>query len=587
MHFGLNCMNTPQNPGFDTYKRLLSSLKPYWAVLLLGVFATAIASGTDAGFTWFLRPLLDKGFIGQDIGFLRWLPVIVVTAFLVRSLAGFVSDFLVAWVGRRMVMQFRQKVFAHFVQLPTAYYDNASSGQMLSTLIYNIDQIAKASTTALINVLRSAFVTLGLFSVMLVNSWRLTCVFLLTAPIIAFIATVTSRRMRKSSRMIQESMAHVTHVAEEAIEGHQVVKSFGGQITEIEKFNDAANINRQREMKVVVADAMGTGLVQITVSFAIAFTIYLATSTSKYGISAGTFISMIAAMLAILKPMKTLTTVNSVIQRGIAAAESIFDVLDMPLETDTGEIQLTEVKGDIDYRDIQFRYDNMTRDVLQGISFQVPAGKTVALVGRSGSGKSTLVGLLSRFYQTQQGEITIDGHPISSLTLSSLRHQISIVSQQVMLFNDTIANNIAYGTPDASREDIEKAAELAYALPFIHQMPKGLDTVVGENGVLLSGGQRQRLAIARAILKDAPILILDEATSALDSESERMIQAALEALMKDRTTLVIAHRLSTVESADQILVLDQGQIIEQGDHASLLDKAGYYAQLYKMQFEDE
>lgn len=572
--------------GIDVYKRLMRHLKGYWPAFLLGLVATAVSSGTDAGFTWFLKPLLNQGFIARDNLFLHWLPLIVIMAFLVRSLAGFVSTFFITWVGRQLVMRFRQDVFAHYLKLTATYYDNASSGQMLSVLIYNIEQVAKASTTALITVFQSAFIVIGLIVVMLLNSWQLTLIFAFTAPFIALIASRTSRRMRSSSRSIQNSMGEVTHVAEEAIEGYKVVKSFGGEHHELSKFKAVTNVNRQREMKVIVADAIGTGLVQIVISVAIALTIYLATSQSHIGISAGAFISMIAAMLAILKPLKNLTTVNSVVQRGIAAAESIFDVLDTPIEQETGQQALVKIKGKLQYQNIHFAYENTDKTVLSDISFDIEAGKTVALVGRSGAGKSTLANLLPRFYEPTEGHILLDGQNIHDLTLRALRQQVSIVSQQVTLFNDTIANNIAYGSPEATREAIQSAAEMAFAMPFIQTMPQGLDTLVGENGVLLSGGQRQRLAIARAILKDAPILVLDEATSSLDSESEHMIQLALQRLMSHRTTVVIAHRLSTIETADLILVLDKGCIVERGTHAELIKKAGYYAQLHRMQFED-
>ena len=572
------------------YKRLLSRMLPYWPMLLFGLFGTMIGSGVDAGFTWFLKPLLNHGFIDRNGQFIAYLPHLILMGFLIRGLAGFLADYFLSWVGRKIVSDFRAQLFAKYLKLPTSAYDVSTAGHLLSVLLYNVEQVAKVSTNTLLIIVRESCFVIGLLTVMLVNSWRLTLLFALTVPIIGLIVIYTSRRMRRLSRTIQAGMGNITHMAEEALEGHQVIKIFGRQACERDKFNQAIQDNRHREMKVVISDSLGTCSVQIVASVAIAVTIYLATSPTVYGISAGAFISMIAAMLAILKPMKTLTTVNSVIQRGLAASEDIFKNLDADEERAGGE-QIVSFQGEIAYRDVEFQYAQGKQRILKGINFVVKPGQTIALVGRSGSGKSTLVNLLPRFYELVQGQICLDGTDIKTLKLGELRRCISVVSQRVTLFNDTIKQNIAYGCLDRptgfqDEKDILKAAEAANLMSFIQKLPDGLETVIGGNGVLLSGGQRQRLAIARALLKNAPILILDEATSALDTESERHIQEALQRLIQNRTTLVIAHRLSTIENADCILVLEKGEIIESGDHKTLIRQNSVYAKLHAMQFRD-
>lgn len=572
--------------GFRIYQRLLRFARQYWGAFAIGLLATVLSSGTDAAFTWLLKPVLDKGFIARDATFIRWLPLIIVAAFLVRGITSFAANYYMTWAGRNVVMKFRQTLFAHMLRLPASFYDNATSGQLLSALLYNTEQVAKASTDALVTVVQETCFISGLIVVMLSISWKLSLWFMFAVPLIAAVARYASRRMRRLSQNVQQSMGDVTHVAEEAIEGYKVIRTFGGENYEKDKFIAATLQNCKREMKVIATNSLSTATVQQVAGIAIAATIYLATSHYA-AVSAGGFASMLAAMLAILKPMKNLTAVSSTIQRGIAAAESIFALLDQPAEQDQGSIYVQRVTGKIAYQQVNFAYQPEGAKILSDINFTVEPGQTVALVGRSGSGKSTLVNLLPRFYDPHQGRILIDGQDIRTLHLEDLRNQFALVSQHVTLFNDTILHNIAYGRfSSASEEAVLKAAEAAHAMEFIRELPDGLQTIVGENGVMLSGGQRQRLAIARALLKDAPILILDEATSALDTESERHIQAALEELMKGRTTLVIAHRLSTIEKADNILVLDKGCIVEQGNHQALLNLNGHYARLYQMQFKD-
>lgn len=571
---------------FYVYKRLLRFARGQWRAISLGIIGTIISAGMDAGFTWLLKPLLDKGFIARDPTFIAWIPFIILVGFLIRSSAHFMSDYYMALAGRNVVMQFRQKLFHHFLHLPTHFYDQNSSGELLSAIIYDVDQVAKASTDALVTVVQETCFIIGLLVVMFVTSWQLSLLFLVSAPIIGSIARYSSRRMRQLSQSVQASMGGLTHVAEEAIEGNRVIKTYGGQAYESEKFSQLAEKNRNREIKVVVTKNLaGTGVQQMA-AFVIAITVYLATSRITH-ITAGGFTSLIGAMMALLKPMRNLTTVNSTIQKGIAGATSIFRWLDEMPEKDTGKQHFRHVKGSLCYQDVSFHYPDHTRKALKDINFSVEPGQTIALVGRSGSGKSTLVSLLPRFYDTYMGNIFIDGENILSLRLNDLRKQIAIVSQQVTLFNDTIAHNIAYGRlSDASESEIIAAAKMAHVMEFVEQFPKGIYTKIGENGVLLSGGQRQRIAIARALLKDAPILILDEATASLDVESERYIQLAFDSLIKNRTTLVIAHRLSTVEKADNIIVLDKGQIVESGTHQELLVQKGLYDYLYHMQFEE-
>lgn len=579
-------MTKQNNHALKTYLRLVSYIKPYWLMLGIGIMAIIVAAVVDAGFVWGLQPLLDQGFIARDQWIIRWIPVIVMMAFLLRGLANFSSNFFFTWVARRVIMQIRQQLFAQLLKLPATYYDQRSPGELLAVIIYNVEQVAEASTKVLIGLLREGGLMIALFFVMWINSWELTLLFAISAPLLAMITRYTSRRLRHLGHQVQRAVGNVTQVAEEAVRGYKVIRTFGSQRYEQAKFNHEVQYNFNREMKMVVTHGLAIPLVQLIVGLVIATTIYLATSEILQ-LSAGAFTSMVTAMIALLKPLKALSSLNITLQKGIAAAESIFALLDEKAEQDTGQIILQRARGDIEFQRVSFAYPN-SRTILHDISFKVKAGQTIALVGRSGSGKSTLVNLLQHFYDNYQGVITVDGQDIRQLTLASLRQQFSVVSQNVTLFNDTVANNIAYGVLEqTNRQAIEQAAQAAHAMEFIVNLPQGFDTVIGESGLRLSGGQRQRIAIARALLKDSPILILDEATSALDTEAERHIQLALDTLKRNRTTLVIAHRLSTVEKADAILVLERGKIIESGTHHELLQKQGVYTKLYTTQFKDE
>ena len=574
------------NQAGRVYRRLLSYVRPYWFVFLLGILATVLYSSVDAGVTYLLKPGVDQGFIGKNQDFIKWVPLGLLTIFVLRGFASFVSTYCMTWVGRTVVMEFRQHIFSHLLRLPAAYFDKRTSGELLATIIYNVEQVAEASTTSLITIVRESVFVLGLLTVMMVVSWRLTLMFFIIAPVIAIIVTYSSRRLRRLSKNVQNLVGSITQVAEEGIEGYRVIRTYGGERYECDKFNQVTEANRKREMNVAVVNGLTSPIVQLLAGIVIIITVYLATMHVA-NITPGGFVSFIGAMLLILKPLKNLTTVNSSIQKGIAGADSIFDLLDTEAERDIGQRSLPNLCGDIVFKDVCFSYGNQSADVLHDINLTVKAGETIAIVGRSGAGKSSLVSLLPRFYDTTSGTITLDNLPIDSLKLYDLRQQIAYVSQQIVLFNDSIEHNIAYGRLDsATTDDVVAAAKAAHAYEFIMQFEQGFKTQIGEKGLRLSGGQRQRLSIARAILKNAPILILDEATSSLDSESERYIQAALEKLMRGRTSFVIAHRLSTIERADKIIVMDAGKIIEIGNHQQLLKSSKIYAHLYAMQFKE-
>ncbi|KTC88267.1 lipid A export permease/ATP-binding protein MsbA [Legionella cincinnatiensis] len=565
------------------YKRLLTYIKPFWPILALGVFANMLYSLIDAGFTYMMRPFFDKSFINVDMDFIKKIPYIVLIGITLRGLVSSLGSYCMTWVARSVVKVLREKVFNHILRLPADFYDQATSGQMLSKILYDVEQVAQVSADALTDIVQNICLIVGFLTVMFVICWQLSLMFLLTIPFVGFIVNVTNKRVRRISHKVQKTMGEVTEIASEAIEGYKVVRIFGGIAYESEKFSRAIEHSRQNDMKVAASKALNVSGVQIVIAIGIAAIIAAAIQLSTVVVvSAGSFLAIIAAMIQLIKPMKTLTTLNAVIQKGLAGAESVFNMLDVSIEQEQGIILPQRVRGELVFQQVSYAY-RQGENVLHDVSFTVEAGKTVALVGHSGSGKTTIASLIPRFYESNEGVITLDNIPINQISLSSLREQMALVSQNVTLFNDTLANNIAYGRSDISRDQIMHAAKLAFADEFISRLPEGYETRVGENGVLLSGGQRQRIAIARAILKNAPILILDEATSALDSESERYIQIALEEVMKNRTTIVIAHRLSTIKHADKIIVMQYGRIVEQGTHQELLDRQGHYAQLQGMQ----
>ena len=573
--------------GWATYRRLIGYALPHWKLFVFSSIAMAAYAATDTMFAALLKPMLDDSFIARDAESIRNIPLFLMGLFLLRGITGFISTYGMSWVGRQVIQILRGEVFATLLRLPNAYYHAHSSGQLVAKLIYHVEQVAQASTNAITILIRDSLTVIFLLGWMFYISGWLASLFLVVGPILAIGTRYVSRRFRKISHRIQESMAGVTEIAGEVIDGQKVVKAYGGQEYELERFQKINHKNASLQMKHIATSAASVPTTQFLAASVLAGVIYLATLDPMLDkITAGGFVSFIAAMMLLMPCLKRLSTVNASLQRGIAAAEGIFALIDEQPEPDNGTRILARAQGDVVFEAISFRYQREQNDVLKDLSFRMPPGTVTALVGRSGSGKSTLASLLLRFYDPQDGRILLDGVDLREYRMADLRNQIALVSQDIVLFNDSIANNIAYGRPEAARTDIEAAARIAHADEFIQTLPQGYDTLVGEKGVLLSGGQRQRLAIARALLKDAPILVLDEATSALDTASERVIQQGLETLMQGRTTLVIAHRLSTVEKADQILVLDAGQIVEQGRHAELLAMEGRYAALYRLQFRD-
>ncbi|VEB24760.1 lipid A ABC transporter ATP-binding protein/permease MsbA [Avibacterium volantium] len=571
----------------QTFKRLWPIIAPFKAGLIAAAITLVFNALADASLIQMLKPLLDDGFGKADVSFLRIMAVVVVLLIIVRGVTSFVSTYCLGWVSGKVVMTIRRRLFKHLMYMPVPFFDQNSAGKLLSRITYDSEQVANSSSGSLVTIVREGAYIISLLGVMIYTSWQLSLVLFVIGPIIAVLIRMVSKKFRELGKNMQNSMGELTSSAEQMLKGHRVVLSFGGQKIEEERFNKVSNDMRRKGMKVMVADAISDPVVQIIASFALSAVLYLATvpEIMSQNLTAGSFTVVFSSMLAMMRPLKSLTNVNAQFQRGMAACQTLFSILDMETEKDNGTYEVEKAKGNIVFKDVTFSYSGKDHPTLNHISFEIPQGKTVALVGRSGSGKSTIANLVTRFYEIEQGEITLDGVNIQDYTLNNLRENCAVVSQQVHLFNDTIANNIAYAAADKySREDIIKAAKAAHAMEFIEKLEDGLDTVIGENGASLSGGQRQRLAIARALLRNSPVLILDEATSALDTESERAIQAALEELQKERTVLVIAHRLSTIEKADEILVIEHGEIKERGTHQELLALNGVYKQLHQMQF---
>ena len=578
----------PQPAARQVYGRLLGYAKPYWRMFAVSIFGMLIYASTEPLFAAMMKPLIDGSFVHKDESIVRLMPLALILIFLVRGIAGFINDYFLSWVGRRVVADLRQAMFEHLLRAPTRYYDQHGSGHILAKLTYNVENVASAATSAVTTLVRDGASVIGLMAYMLYINATLSAIFLIIGPVMVGAVKYATKRFRRYSRRIQDRVGELTHVAQEAIDAHRVVKSFGGQAQETAEFGYINEKTRSLQMKMIATESASVPLVQLISALAIALIVYLSTMQGlRADITVGTFMSFVVAMGLLLPPVKRLTGVNAHLQRGIIAAESLFELLDSETEDDQGTRTLGRAQGRIEYRDVTHQYSPDKAPAIRNLDLIIAPGEKVALVGRSGSGKTTIASLLPRFYDPTGGEILIDGIPIRALSLAELRNQIALVSQDVVLFNDSIANNIAYGRPvPPTQEALEQVAEAAHALEFIRALPQGFGTMIGDRGVLLSGGQRQRLAIARAMLKDAPLLILDEATSALDTEAERHIQAALQVLMAQRTTLVIAHRLSTIENADRILVLLEGRIVEQGRHADLISLGGYYARLHRLQFHD-
>ena len=582
-------MSTKQRTtGLQVYRRLLRYAFPYWRYLLVAVVGLVLTAISQPLFAWIMGPLLDKAILQRDPDVIAWLPIGILGIFLLRGTAMFVASYYMGMVGRIITKVLRNQIFEQLLHLPMHFFEQRTAGKLLAYINYYTEQVANATIRGATSLIQDSVTIIGLFALMLYQNWRLTLSILIIFPLIALIIAYVSKRLRRLSHDVQSSVGDVTHIAAEMVQGYKTIRVLNGADYEAKRFDHANETNLQFQMQRLVIELLSTPIVQLMVAIALALVIYIATLPATLAtLSPGSFMSFVMAMILLLTPLRNLTQLNTQLQSAIAAGESIFDLLDHPTEMDTGTIQLKNCRGKVTFKAVSFYYQNSDKVVLNRISVQVNSGETVAIVGKSGSGKTTLVNLLPRLYNYQTGQIFIDDQLITDINLDSLRTQFAYVSQDIVLFNDTVRNNIAYGEKQSlSFKAIKAAAKAAYALEFIEALPQGFETNIGDNGVLLSGGQRQRISIARAILSAAPILILDEATSALDTESERHIQLALEQLRKNRTTFVIAHRLSTVEHADRILVMEDGKIIESGQHHELLQRGGKYAQLHAMQFVD-
>ncbi len=570
------------------YGRLLRYSAPHWKVFLVAVLGMVLFAAVDTAFIRLIQPLTDGSFVDRDPAIMRIVPFAILGLFVLRGIAHFTSTYGMAWVSERVVLRLRGQVFDHLLRLPVAHYDRTRNADLLIKLTYQVTQVANSGTLVLTAIIKDGLTIIGLVAVMLYMSWQLTIVALCVAPFVAASVRFVSKRFKVINTRLQASMGGVTHVADEAITGRRVVKVYGGETYESTRFREVNEFIRGQTLKLVAASSGSNGVVQLIAAVAVAAIVYLAISGEMRVATPGTFVAFIGAMLAIRAPLNALTGITDKLTRGLVAAVDIFQFLDVAPEPPGGTRALARARGEIRFDNVRFCYGgDEVKTALDGVTLEVKPGQTVAFVGRSGSGKSTLLSLLPRFYDPTSGSVALDGHDVREYRLADLRRQIALVDQSVVLFNASVADNIAYGVRDQfSREQIAEAARAAYAWDFIEKLDNGLDTLLGQNGVNLSGGQRQRIAIARALLRNAPILILDEATSALDTESERFIQQAIERLVQGRTTLVIAHRLSTVQRADIIAVMQDGKIIETGRHADLLAHNGLYAALHQMQFDD-
>ncbi len=569
-------------------KRFLRYLRDFKLPFFAAIVGMIGYSAVDTFVFAQLQPMIDESLGNNDHEYLRLAAFAIVPLFIIRGLFNFLGTFTLTWIGSQVVMRMRQQLFSKYIHLPVSFHDTQAVGSLISKVTYDTEQVANASGKALLTLVREGALVIGLLAVMFYYSWQLSLIFLLIGPLVAVIVSVVSKRFRVVSKNIQQSMGNLTSAVEQAVKGHKVVIMFGGQKIEQKRFAQKNNHNRQQTMKLAVTQILSVSSIQVIASIALAVVLYIASTPGMLEkLTAGVFINVVFCMVMLLKPLKQLTTINKEFQKGMAACSRIFDILDRSDEADSGGLKIERAKGKIEFDNVTFTYPGKHTPALTEVSFKAEPGQSIALVGRSGSGKSTISSLLTRFYSPQQGQVKLDDKSLETIDLKSLRAQFAVVSQNVTLFNDSIANNIAYGAKETvSREQIEHAVKMAHVEEFLDNLPDGLDTVICENGLMLSGGQRQRIAIARAILADAPILILDEATSALDTESERLIQDALETLQQKCTSIVVAHRLSTIESADVIMVVEQGRIIESGKHDELLEKGGHYAQLHALQFGD-
>jgi subfamily B ATP-binding cassette protein MsbA len=574
-----------KNNSMDIYKRLLVYVRPHRGFFAISIVGFLMYSGTQTLFAALIKHIIDTLQTETREG-MNYLPLLFSGLMIVHGIGAYIGNYFLAKVSTNVVHTLRCEIFDQYTRLPTTYFDANNSGYMISRITNNVGQVTQAVTDSVRTFVREGFTAIGLLIYLFYSNWMLSLVFIAITPIIVVLVGYVSKRLRGISKKIQESIGDMTHITSELVGGHRVVRSYGGEEYERRRFLESSSFNRRQSLKLSTTMAIHNPIMQFIIAIALSFLMYMALYFMKQA-SVGEFVGYLTAAFLLPKPIRSLSDANSDIQKGIVAAESLFEVLDEPSEVDEGTYQAERCKGALEFKNLSFQYPGTTELALKDISFKAEPGQTIALVGASGGGKSTLANLVSRFYPHDQGEILLDGVEINAYELANLRKQLALVNQQVTLFNDTIANNIAYGAlVTATRSEITQAATDAYAMEFVAKLDKGLDTEIGENGVKLSGGQRQRLALARALLKDAPILILDEATSALDTESERYIQAALQKVMSNRTTLVIAHRLSTIENADIILVMDHGRIVERGSHRELIEKNGAYARLHSMQFKE-
>lgn len=571
------------------YFRLLQFVKPYWQVFAIAVLSMIVLALCNPAIAALLKYIVDGVFLSQDREFVLLVIASLIGIYTVASIAAYISGLALNWVANKAIMDLRVSMFSKLLTFSSRYYDKHTTGSLISKFSFDVTQIKEASTNVVLVLIKDSMIILGLLAWMLYIDWMMTAIALLTAPIILISLIIIRKRLRKMSRKVQESMGEIHHVLDEVINGHRIVKSYGGEEQEARRFQEIINANRRFNMKFASASLASSPVVQMVAAIALAITIYIAAQKSAAGtLGVDDFISFVAAVAMILSPLKRLVRINEHLQKGLAACESVFGLLDETPELDSGEQVLDRAKGKIEIQSLSYQYELGSDWALSEVSLDIEQGETVALVGASGSGKTTFVNLIPRFYQNEKGKVLLDGVDVRDISLSALRANIALVSQDIILFNDSIRNNIAYGDKrDASEEEVIAAAQAAHAMEFINQLPSGLDTMLGDKGARLSGGQRQRIALARALLKNAPILILDEATSALDTESERHIQLALDTIRQNRTCIVIAHRLSTIESADRIIVLKEGKIVEVGEHAELIKKRGVYSRLYSNNYETD